>query len=207
MAKHDGPPLDDADPVEGHQATHPHAGEIDELNEPEAPLLPSSEPLHTIFRAIGVIEQILGILLLLAILGLVLVQVAQRYLPGEWPWTGELARYSMVWATFFLAGYLVAYPPHHIAIHVVDFVVGERFLALIKLFVNLVLFATSVFMIYGSYRLIATDIGQVTPAGEMSMKFVNTWPLVGLILVAIRAVLGIVVEDVPALRARNGDGT
>jgi TRAP-type C4-dicarboxylate transport system permease small subunit len=205
MAQHDGPPTDDTNPVEGHPAVESLAAETDDVAEPEPPLLPASEPLRSIFRAIGMVEQVVGSLLLLSILVLVLIQVAQRYLPGTWPWTGELARYSLVWATFLLAGYLIAYPPRHIAIHVVDFVVGGFWLAVIKLFVNLVILVTAVVMIYGSYTLLATDIGQVTPAAELPMRYVNFVPLVGLVLVAVRAVLGIVVDDVPALRARGGD--
>jgi TRAP-type C4-dicarboxylate transport system permease small subunit len=161
--------------------------------------------MRTIFRAIGLIEQIIGSLLLVMILILVLAQVAQRYLPGAAPWTGELARLSMVWAAFLMAGYLMAYPPYHIAIQVVDYVAKGRMLMAVKLFVNLVILSTCLFMIYGSYTLVTTTVSQVTPAGGISLRFVNSIPLVGLILVAIRAALGIVVRDIPALRGRNVD--
>lgn len=171
----------------------------------EPPLLPAREPMRSILRAIGVIEQIVGSLLLLLILILVLAQVAQRYIPGSAPWTGELARLSMVWATFLLAGYLIAYPPHHIAIQIVDYVAKGRWLAVVKLFASVVILATCLFLIYGSYSLVTTDVDQVTPAGEWSLRFVNAVPLVGLVLVAVRAVLGIVVRDIPALRSGSGD--
>jgi TRAP-type C4-dicarboxylate transport system permease small subunit len=75
----------------------------------------------------------------------------------------------------------------------------------VKLFVNLVILSTCLFMIYGSYTLVTTTVSQVTPAGGISLRFVNSIPLVGLILVAIRAALGIVVRDIPALRGRNVD--
>ena len=48
--------------------------------------------MRTIFRALGLLEQIVGSLLLLLILVLVLAQVAQRYMAWSAPWTGELAR-------------------------------------------------------------------------------------------------------------------
>jgi TRAP-type C4-dicarboxylate transport system permease small subunit len=171
----------------------------------DGPLLPSREPMRTIFRGLGAIEQILGSLLLVLILILVLVQVAIRYLPGSAAWSGELARLSMVWATFLVAGYLIAHPPHHISIQVVDFVVKGRKLAVVKLFVNVVILATSLFMVYGSYTLVTTGVDQVTPAGGISLRFVNSIPLIGLILIAIRAVLGIVIRDIPALRGRSRD--
>ena len=67
-----------------------------------------------------------------------LAQVAQRYVPGvTFPWTGEVARLAMVWATFVMAGYLAAFD-RHIAIHVVDYVLGGRALASVKLFANVV---------------------------------------------------------------------
>jgi TRAP-type C4-dicarboxylate transport system permease small subunit len=160
--------------------------------------------MRSVFRVLGVVEQVVGSVLMLLILVLVLAQVAQRYLPGAAPWTGELARLSLVWLTFLLAGYLIAYAPHHIAIQVVDHVAKGRALAAVKLFVDIVILATTLVLIYGSYTLVTTGVDQVTPAGGLSMRFVNAIPLVGLILVAIRAVLAMVVREIPALRGREG---
>jgi len=170
---------------------------------PEPPLLPEREPARRIFKVVAVVEQLIGTLLLLLILMLVLSQVVQRYTPGTWPWTGELARYSMVWAAFMMAGYLVAYAPHHIAIHIVDFVAKGRVLAAIKMFVNVVILLTVIVVGYGGVSLVAQDIGQVTAAGQMPLKYVNAVPIVGMLLVGVRAILGIVVTDIPALRARG----
>jgi len=164
-------------------------------------LLPAREPLRSIMHLIGQAEQIMGGVLLVIILVLVLVQVAQRYLPGGYAWTGELARLSMVWATFVLAGYLTAHD-RHIAIHVVDYVLHGRALAAVKLMVNVVVLITCLVLLYGTYVLIDTDIGQVTAAAEIPLRWVNAVPLVGFFLTAVRAVLGIVVNDVPALLGR-----
>lgn len=171
----------------------------------EEPLLPSGGTMRRILQALGVLEQVVGSLLLVLVLILVLAQVAQRYLHWAAPWTGELARLSMVWATFLMAGYLLAYPPFHIAIKVIDYVAKDRWLAVVKLFVNVVILATTLILIYGSYTLVTGGIDQVTPAGELSMRFVNAVPLIGLVLVATRAVLGIVIRDIPALRGPGGD--
>ena len=206
MAQQDDPRGNDAPETDG-KAPEPGSSVATEgLHAVDKePVLPPRGPMRTIFRAIGLIEQIIGSLLLVMILILVLAQVAQRYLPGAAPWTGELARLSMVWAAFLMAGYLIAYPPYHIAIQVVDYVAKGRMLMAVKLFVNLVILSTCLFMIYGSYTLVTTTVSQVTPAGGISLRFVNSIPLVGLILVAIRAALGIVVRDIPALRGRNVD--
>jgi TRAP-type C4-dicarboxylate transport system permease small subunit len=203
MDQHDDSSTDDARIAE--ELEHELHSPLDASAVVHTDLLPSHQPWRSIVHTIGVLEQIVGSLLLAMVLILVLVQVVQRYIPGTWPWTGELARYSMVWATFLMAGYLIAYPPHHIAIHVIDYVAKGRWLALDKLFVNVVILLISLVMIYGSASLIANDIGQVTPAGGMPMRFVNTLPLIGLCLVALRAVLGILIIDVPALRGRGGD--
>jgi TRAP-type C4-dicarboxylate transport system permease small subunit len=203
MDQYEGPPGVDADPLAETPTAELHSlMESEELPE-EPPLLPVSEPMRTIFRALGLLEQIVGSLLLGLILVLVLAQVAQRYLPGASPWTGELARLSMVWVTFLMAGYLIAYAPHHIAIQIIDYVAKRRWLASIKLFVNLVILATSLVLIFGSYSLVTTSVDQVTPAGELSMRFVNAVPLLGLILVVMRVVLAIVDKDIPALRGRG----
>jgi len=166
-------------------------------------VLPRSEPLRSLMHAIGVIEQVIGAFLLFAILVLVVALVAQRYLPGaNFPWTGEVARLSMVWGTFMIAGYLAAHD-RHIAIHVVDYVLGERALAAVKLFVNLVVLVTCVVLLYATYQLVESDIGQVTAAAEIPLRFVNAVPIIGFALTALRAVLGIVVNDIPALTDRT----
>jgi TRAP-type C4-dicarboxylate transport system permease small subunit len=206
MAQNDGPPTDGTDPIDelptAASGSSSLADELEIAGDP--PLLPTREPMRTIFRVLGTIEQVLGSLLLVLVLILVLVQVASRYIPGSAPWTGELARLSMVWGTFILAGYLIAYPPHHIAIQVVDYVAKGRWLASVKLFVSVVILLTTLVLIYGSYSLLATDIGQVTPAGEIPLRFVNAVPLVGLVLVAIRVVLAMAIRDVPALLRSGG---
>lgn len=165
-------------------------------------LLPASGPLRPILHFIGQAEQLIGAVLLVIILVLVLAQVAQRYLPGGYPWTGEVARYSMVWATFVLAGYLMAHD-RHISIHVVDFVLHGRALSAVKLMVNVVVLITCLVLLYGTYVLIDTDIGQVTAAAQMPLRWVNAVPMVGFFLTASRALLGIVINDIPALLGRG----
>ena len=175
---------------------------------PEAPvlgaetnpeLLPHREPFRAGLHAIGLLEQAIGTLLVITILVLVLTQVAQRYVPGQgWPWTGEVARYSMVWLTFVMAGYLVAHD-RHIAIHLVDYLLRGRAMALVKMLVNVTILVTCLAMMYATYDLIANDIGQVTAAAEMPLRLVHIPVLVGFALSAVRAALGIIVADLPVV--------
>src|SRR5688572_17636551 len=165
-------------------------------------ILPAREPWRTIVHAIGVVEQAVGAALLFVILFLVVALVAQRYLPGvNFPQTGEVARLAMVWLTFVMAGYLAAHD-RHIAIHVVDYVLGERALAAVKLFVNLVVLATCLLLAYATSQLIGEDIGQVTPAAGLPLRIVNAVPIFGFALTALRSVLWIALHDVPGLTGR-----
>jgi TRAP-type C4-dicarboxylate transport system permease small subunit len=205
MAEEDGrlpdAPDRSADPVPGDL---PPPSELETLGGESNPeTLPRAEPWRTIIHGIGVVEQVIGALLLLLILVLVVALVAQRYVPGaNFPWTGEVARLCMVWGTFVMAGYLMAHD-RHIAIHVVDYVLGARALATIKLLVNVIVLATCLALTYATYQLIVEDIGQVTPAAEIPLRFVNAVPIIGFVLTALRAALGLVVNDLPAVMGRR----
>jgi TRAP-type C4-dicarboxylate transport system permease small subunit len=199
--RHPGGAPSSVDPTVDHEPT---AAEFEGLGgETNPEILPRGEPWRSIVHVIGIIEQVIGAILLAAILFLVIALVAQRYLPGaNYPWTGEVARLSMVWGTFVMAGYLAAHD-RHIAIHVVDYVIGGRSLAAIKLIVNVIVMVTCLVLLYATYQLIADDIGQVTAAAQIPLRFVNAVPIIGFALTALRAGLWIVVDDIPALMGRR----
>lgn len=165
--------------------------------EEHSELLPSGEPFRTLMRLVGRIEQAIGLSLIVIILFLVLIQVAQRYVNafGGWPWTGEVARLALVWCTFTLAGYLMA-QERHITIKVVDLVLRERALSVVKLMSHVVVLATCLGMAYATYSLIASDIGQRTPAAGIPVAWVYVMPLVGYLLTALRASMIIGLVDV-----------
>ncbi|HET9497806.1 MAG TPA: TRAP transporter small permease subunit [Candidatus Limnocylindria bacterium] len=163
-------------------------------------ILPGREPWRSIVHGIGIVEQAVGAFFILVILILVVSLVAQRYLPGvSLPWTGEVARLSMVWATFVMSGYLAS-RDRHIAIHLVDYVLKGRALTAIKLAANVIVFVTCVGLVYATIQLLADDVGQVTPAAEIPLLIVNSVPIVGFSLTALRAALAVAVIDLPALR-------
>jgi TRAP-type C4-dicarboxylate transport system permease small subunit len=194
----DASPLEEDPPAETETAGAGLGGE----SNPE--ILPPSGPLRTVFRYLGLFEQAIGTAFILVILALVLMQVAQRYLPGGgWAWTGEIARLSMVWSTFILAGYLMAHD-RHIAIQLVDLVLPPRLLGVVKTMVHVVVGVTCVAMAYSTYRLIADDIGQKTAAAELPLAWVYVIPLIGFVLTALRAGLAVIVADVPQVLGREG---
>ncbi len=167
-------------------------------------LLPSGGLLRTLMRWVGLAEQAIGASLIVVILVLVLIQVAQRYIHtfGGWPWTGEVARLSLVWCTFVLVGYLMA-QDRHITIKVADLVLPERILDLVKLGSHLVVLATCLGMAYATSSLIANDIGQRTPAAGIPVAWIYLVPLVGYLLTALRALMMITMVDVRQIRQRG----
>ena len=58
-------------------------------------------------------------------------------------------------------------------------------------------------MVYATYQLVTGDIGQVTAAAQLPLLYVNAVPIIGFALVALRAVLGIVLVDVPGVLGRT----
>ncbi len=196
----EGVPTPDAPPR--HASSHePDVAPSVSGSDQHPELLPSREPFRSLMKAVGLIEQSIGLALIVVILFLVLVQVAQRYIDafGGWPWTGEVARLSLVWCTFALTGYLMA-QDRHITIKIVDLMLPERVLELVKLMAHLVVIATCLGMGYATYRLIADDIGQRTPAAEIPLALVYVMPLIGYLLTALRAVMVVGLVDLPELR-------
>ncbi len=170
-------------------------------------LLPAGGPLRPILKAVGIVEQAIGSSLIVVILILVLIQVAQRYIHtfGGWPWTGEIARLSLVWCTFAVTGYLMA-EDRHITIKVVDLVLRGRALGAIKVMSHLFVVATCLGMGYATYQLIAADVGQTTPAAGIPVMWIYVIPLFGYLLTALRAAMMVALLDIPEIM-RGGEKT
>jgi len=200
MVPNTGPQLPDGDVIDPDLSERgPELG-ADETVE----ILPAGGPLKTVLHGLSLVEQAIGVLLLLVILVLVLIQVGQRYVPGTGlPATGELARLSMVFATFLMAGYLMAHD-RHIAIHVVDYFLPVRVLGAVQLAGHLFVAVTCFALAYATWDLIASDRGQVTAAAELPLTFVYFIALLGMASTAIRALVTILVLDLPEMAGRRG---
>lgn len=171
---------------------------LGEETTPEA--LPASGPFRPLLHWLGLVEQAAGVVLLAIILGLVLIQVFQRYLPGGGlAWTGEIARYSMVWTTFFMAGYLLAHD-QHIAIKVVDFFLPARALGVVKLLGHSLVLVTCAVAVYATYDFVSNDRGQVTAAAQVPLAVIYAVVAFGFASTALRAVVVILVQDLPEIR-------
>lgn len=147
-------------------------------------------------------EVVAGVVLLLTIFVLVLIQAAQRYLPiDSWVWTGELAKFSLVWLTFAVAGYLLG-RDQHITLQLVDRVPRPRVLRAIRMFAAAVVAATCAAFAYEAALLVSAETTQSSPALGMPMSWLYVIPLCGLALTGIRAVVQVGAETAALLRRR-----
>jgi TRAP-type transport system small permease protein len=134
-------------------------------------------------------ELTLGAIALLLIFFLVGVQALQRYLPFDgWPWTGELATFSLVWLTFVVAGVLVTQDAH-IAIEMVDAVPSALLRRVVRVVSCLIVAAIGVGLTVEAWTL-TTEMGVLkSPALQMPMSWLYGISLIGFVSVVIRSVI------------------
>lgn len=145
--------------------------------------------LHRAARIVGAFELVIGALCLLAILSLVFLQALQRYLPIEQvAWTGEVARFSLVWLTFSAAGLLVT-ARGHIALEIVDTIPHPLTVRIVQVFALLIVAATGVGLAVEAVALIQTQGILRSPVLRIPMSWIYLPLLVGAVSTAIRAVV------------------
>lgn len=196
-----GPVDDGADLVDARQEMAAATG----IGEGGPELLPPRGPFRIVMHWTGVAEQFLGASFVIVILVLVVLQVTQRYLPGGgWVWTGEIARFALVWATLVLSGYLMAHD-RHISLQVIDYMLPPRGLHAVKVFASLIVAVTCLAMTYEAYQLISDRSGQVSPATRIPLTLVYIVPFAGFILTALRAAIGAVMIASTSPTPQEGD--
>lgn len=154
-----------------------------------------------VLRWLAAAEYALGGLLLLVILVLVLIQVAQRFLPvAGWVWTGELATLSLMWLTFAVMGALTG-SDGHVALEFIDSLVPRRARHAVRLLAALLVAAVAIGFAAESLALVASGSPQRTPAMGIPLTWTYVIPLAGFVLTAVHALLGV---GLTALRALLG---
>jgi TRAP-type C4-dicarboxylate transport system permease small subunit len=149
-------------------------------------------PIARIIRFITGVELALGVACLLLIFGLVLLQAAQRYLPIDgWPWTGELARFALVWLTFVVAGVLVS-TDSHISIEMIDSVPSELVRRVVRVISCLIVAAIGVGLCFEAWELIHSQGILKSPALGMPMSWLYAVSLIGFVSVVVRALVAAV---------------
>jgi TRAP-type transport system small permease protein len=148
--------------------------------------------LTRVGRVLTAVELSIGVAALLLIFGLVLLQSAQRYLPIDgWPWTGELARFCLVWLTFVVAGVLVTHDSH-ISIEMIDLVPGERFRRVVRVLSCLIVAAIGVGLCREAWELMETQAILKSPAMRMPMSWLYAVSMVGFVSVVVRSLIAAV---------------
>ena len=154
-----------------------------------------SKPPHPVALGVRVVtglELALGVVMLLLIFGLVLLQAAQRYLPIDgWPWTGELARFALVWLTFVVAGVLVT-TDSHISIEMIDVVPSEPVRRVVRVISCLIVAAIGVALCAEAWELAHTQGILKSPALRMPMSWLYALSLIGFVSVVVRALVAAV---------------
>jgi TRAP-type C4-dicarboxylate transport system permease small subunit len=141
-------------------------------------------PVH---RAVEAVELAVGCLLITLVLAMVVLQAAQRYLPvSGWAWTGELARYALVWLTFALAGYLTG-RGEHIGLELVDYLARGRLLALVRRFADAALAAIAAAFTVDAWSLVTAATGRTSPVTGIPLPVLYLVPVAGFALTAVRA--------------------
>ena len=145
--------------------------------------------LERIARVATVIELTIAVAALLLIFGLVLLQAAQRYLPIDgWPWTGELARFSLVWLTFVTAGVLVT-RDSHISIEMIDMVPGDLMRRVVRVVSCLIVAVIGVGLCLEAWELTQTQDSLQSPAMRMPMSWLYAISMIGFVSVVIRSLI------------------
>ena len=118
-----------------------------------------------------------------------LLQAAQRYLPIDgWPWTGELARFALVWLTFLVAGVLVT-TDSHISIEMIDSVPSELVRRVVRVISCLIVAAIGVSLCAEAWELAHSQGILKSPALGMPMSWLYAVSLIGFVSVVVRALV------------------
>lgn len=147
------------------------------------------------------IELTIGAVALVVIFLLLLIQTLQRYLPLDgWPWTGELARFSLVWLTFVVAGVLVT-RDSHISIEMIDGIDSPLLRRIVRVVSCLTVAAIGVGLTVEALALVG-DQGIIrSPAMGMPMSWLYGISLIGFVSTTLRAIVAAVdygLNGVPA---------
>lgn len=151
--------------------------------------------LGRVVRGLELVEAACGAFFLLLILVLVMIQVVVRFTPfGGWVWTGEVARFALVWMTFILSGYLLG-RRQHISLDMIDHALSARGRRVVGVLSHLVVLAVCVAFVYDGLGLLESQAGISSPAANIQMPLVYVLPLAGFLLTLLRAVLGLATKD------------
>ncbi|HST85028.1 MAG TPA: TRAP transporter small permease [Kineosporiaceae bacterium] len=138
-------------------------------------------------RTVTAVEIGIGAVALALIFFLVGAQALQRYLPFEgWAWTGELARFCLVWLTFVVAGVLVS-SDSHISIEMIDAVRSPLIRRVVRVISCLTVAAVGLALTVTAWELTRDQGVLKSPALRMPMSWLYGISLIGFVSTTVRA--------------------
>lgn len=134
------------------------------------------------------LEESLLTLLLIGISSLVILQVGARYLfNSSLSWSDELARYFLIWSCFLSVSYCVR---NRISIKIDQFQNGlsKPVIPWIKMIRHTVVFAFCLIMLPYSWTYVMQSVnnGSTSSALQLPMYYIQSAPLIGFALLAVR---------------------
>jgi TRAP-type transport system small permease protein len=139
--------------------------------------------------ALTAAEIALGSLMLLTIFVLIVIQAAQRHLPGDsLAWTGEVSRFGLVWLTFSVAGVLITYRGH-ITLEVVDLFPRPQLVRAVQVFALLCVAGVAAGLAYEAWNLVQSQGILRSPVLGMSMALLYIPVLIGMISTVLRSLI------------------
>lgn len=142
-----------------------------------------------VLRPLEAVEMTLGALLIFLVLVLVMWQVLGRITPLTSPvWTGEIAKFCLIWLAFSLAGYLMG-REEHITLDVIDHVLPATGRRIVHTFSLLVVAVTALALAYEGYDIFASNSPIKSPAAGVPLGLIYLLPTLGMVLTAVRALL------------------
>ncbi len=140
-------------------------------------------------RLIGMLEETVAVILLIAMSAIALLQVVGRYiLTNPFIWTEELTRLMLIWLTFIAAA-AVTRRGMHIAVDTVVDVLKPGFRRFVMTIVHLVMFVTFLWFSYLAMKL-AQNVGGLPLAATRWSMSTMVWPAaIGSFLIAFHSLV------------------
>ncbi|MEE6282441.1 TRAP transporter small permease [Georgenia sp. MJ170] len=160
------------------------------MSEIEAPdERPHRRPVGTYLAlAMDRFGQVVGALCVALILVLVSVQVVQRVTTGgSWAWSGEIAKFAMVWSTFILAPHLLRVGGH-LRVDVIEQWLtprGERWMTRLT---DILIAATCAGLTWAGWGLLNAPFLGSAPASGIPLTVIYAVPVLGLLFTTIMAI-------------------
>ncbi|HLS45102.1 MAG TPA: TRAP transporter small permease [Ornithinicoccus sp.] len=138
-------------------------------------------------RGLDLVEQSVGAVCLSLILVLVSVQVVQRLAGGgSWVWTGEIAKYAMVWLTFILAAHLLR-TNGHLGMDVIEQWLTPRGERVMTRLTDILIALACWGLVWAGWGLLTAPFLGSSPAAGVPLVLVYAGPVAGLVLTALTA--------------------